>query len=329
MSLSFSPDLQAILKTSSEPYLSVSDQQVHQTLTADPLDYLSFCERRIQALAYKKDSISLPPKQLLEDTCRNGDFRSMPCITEHKGITTKTVKIVGTNLEQQKIPGQITVGKAFALHPIENYITHIFDACLLSSARTGVCAVLGQKLLYPELKNLCLVGSGRVGYYTAIYMLAANSIDKLTLVDSNIDAAIILKRELGNRYPDINIVIKDTIPKECDVISIATDSSKPLIFPDQTDAKLIISVGADTDSQSELSAHWSTYDLFVDTLDSAYFGDLRKWIREKRIDKNELTDLFTLISQESLPSRDSTKVYISTGSALFDNLTIAYLLEHL
>ena len=117
MSLSFSPDLQAILKTSSEPYLSVSDQQVHQTLTADSLGYLSFCERRIQAIAYKKAKMTLPPKQLLEDSYRNGDFRSMPCITEHHGVTTKTVKIVGTNLEQQNIPGQITVGKAFALHP--------------------------------------------------------------------------------------------------------------------------------------------------------------------------------------------------------------------
>jgi len=329
MSLSFSTDLQAILKTSLEPYLSVSDQQVHETLTADPLGYLSFCESRIQAIADKKDKMALPPKQLLEDSCRNGDFRSMPCITEHHGITTKTVKIVGTNLEQEKIPGQITVGKAFALHPIENYITHIFDACLLSSARTGICATLGQRLLCPELRSLCLIGCGRVGYYTAIYMLAANTIEKLTLIDLNFEAVEALKRELGNFFPNLNIEITDTIPKGCDVISIATDSAHPLISPDDSDAKLIISVGADTDSQSELSIHWSTYDLFVDTLDSAYFGDLQRWIREKRIEKNSLTDLFTMMSQDSPTLKGATKVYISTGSALFDNLTIAYLLEHL
>ena len=329
MSLSFSPDLQAILKTSSEPYLSVSDQQVHQTLTADPLGYLSFCERRIQAIAYKKAKMTLPPKQLLEDSYRNGDFRSMPCITEHHGITTKTVKIVGTNLEQQNIPGQITVGKAFALHPIENYITHIFDACLLSSARTGVCATLGQKQLHPELKNLCLVGCGRVGYYTAFYMLAANPIKKLTLIDSSVDAADTLKRELSNLYPNLNIIIEDTIPKDCEVISIATDSTHSLISPNETDAKLIISVGADTNSQSELSIDWSNYKLFVDTLDSAYFGDLQKWIREERIEKKDLTDLFSLMSRNSKPNINSKKVYISTGSALFDNLTIAYLIDNI
>ena len=92
---------------------------------------------------------------------------------------------------------------------------------------------------------------------------------------------------------------------------------------------MIISVGADTNSQSELSIDWSNYKLFVDTLDSAYFGDLQKWIREERIEKKDLTDLFSLMSGDSLAYIDYIKVYISAGSALFDNLTIAYLIDNI
>jgi len=84
---------------------------------------------------------------LFSDPGDAGDFRVMPCVVRRGGRVRKTIKVVGTNLAQQVVPGQITVGKALALHPVENFVTDLFEACLLSSARTGACAALALDLL--------------------------------------------------------------------------------------------------------------------------------------------------------------------------------------
>jgi ornithine cyclodeaminase/alanine dehydrogenase-like protein (mu-crystallin family) len=131
----------------------------------NPEDYYEYAKNTLLCIAAGKLSIELPPKQLFCDEDPASDFRIMPCIIKGKTNTRKTVKIVGTNIRQQLAPDQITVGKAFNMHPQENFISHIFDACILSSARTGICATLaayrvsfhcasdGSAVLLPSRKN--------------------------------------------------------------------------------------------------------------------------------------------------------------------------------
>ena len=323
-----STELQQVLKVNNEPLTCISDSQVHTLLSDNPITYLRFTLQRLSAIANGKAKMVLPPKQLLEDSQGQGDFRSMPCITEYQGETTKSVKVVGTNLRQIEIPKQITVGKALALHPQENYITHLFDACILSSARTGLCATIGQQLLCPDMQTLCIVGCGRVGYYSALYMLAASSVTELTLVDTNLEQAFALRHVLLQAYPDVQISVSDHICPTAQVISLATDSKSAILSPENTNAELVISLGADCDDQSELNEAWQDYDLFVDNKDSAHFGDLKRWQAAGKAQDNQLTDIFSLLRTEHKPSMRK-RAYISTGSALFDNLTIAFILQNL
>ena len=88
-----------------------------------------------------------------------------------------------------------------------------------------------------------------------------------------------------------------------------------------------MSLGADTDFQSELDPAWaSVADIFVDTMDSARFGDLGAWLKAGLICEDRLVDLFGVISK-GVERKGRQRVFVSTGSALFDNLTIGYLLE--
>jgi ornithine cyclodeaminase/alanine dehydrogenase-like protein (mu-crystallin family) len=88
-----------------------------------------------------------------------------------------------------------------------------------------------------------------------------------------------------------------------------------------------VSLGADIDSQSELDPAWARYaDIYCDSLDSLRFGDLRAWSEAGRIDAAEVTGLLECLRQ-SPPEPTRPRVFVSTGSALFDNLTAYYLLE--
>ena len=61
-------------------------------------------------------------------------------------------------------------------------------------------------------------------------------------------------------------------------------------------------------------------------MDSLNYGDLRQWVRAGRVSAHELTELLTLIREGCQAPVEQRRLFISTGSALFDNVTIGYLL---
>lgn len=65
--------------------------------------------------------------------------------------------------------------------------------------------------------------------------------------------------------------------RRCDTLVLATTSTSPLCAPDSCDAKLVISLGADSEDQHELHPFAGAADLYTDTMDSLHFGDLLAW----------------------------------------------------
>ncbi|MBI5040890.1 MAG: hypothetical protein HZB57_06745 [Gammaproteobacteria bacterium] len=319
------------LRLSPEPHRHVSEREVHALLSDRPADYLAFMRTRLEALASGALDLELPPKQLFTDPQRSGDFRVMPCVTRGPDTVTKTVKLVGTNLIQHVVPDQITVGRAFALHPRENFVTHTFEACLLSSARTGVCAALARTLLAPPAGSIGIVGAGRVGWYAAVYACATQPPRELRFCDRDSQRARTAAELLRELYPDIDVAATD-LATTCagDTLILATTAREPIVSPQDTRATLVISLGADTDDQRELDDAWAAaVRIYVDTQDSARFGDLRRWVDAGLLDSAQLTDIFSLLRSPDAQRSTNRRAFVSTGSALFDNLTIAYLLERL
>ncbi len=320
--------LDSVLRISPEPCCYLGENEVHRLLIAEPLAYYQFVRNELEDLALGRASMVLPAKQIFGDDGGKGDFRVMPCVTQNRDRLTKTVKIVGTNIRQQIVPDQITVGKACAIHPRENFITHIFEACLLSSARTGVCAAIAAGLLAPSSRSLTVVGAGRVGYYGARYIATALQLERISVADINQERAENCARLLAAELPGVEcLAVASPMPKESGIVFLATTSREPLCHPQETAAALVISVGADTDFQHELAPEWPAQaDIFVDTMDSLAYGDLKAWGKGKLL--GGVTDLLTLLRDGVRPTQKRS-LFISTGSALFDNLTIAYLLEKL
>jgi ornithine cyclodeaminase/alanine dehydrogenase-like protein (mu-crystallin family) len=322
--------LPGFLAPSPEKAVHWSDEWVHTQLVADAPGYIDFLDRAFEDLALGRLVAELPPKQILTDSRGNGDFRTMPCSTERSGRVCKTVKIVGTNLAQIKVPGQITVGQAYVLDSIENFITHTVDACLLSSARTGACAVLGARKL-GSYDSIGIVGCGRVGFYTALYAKAALPVRKLCLMDSDQNKARQLADYLNSIGLGRDVRIAETSLGEAlaqPVAVLATTSRTAIASPSNCQARLVVSLGADADDQSELAVEWTEVNdlaIVVDTHDSKRFGDLKAWSDMGKINQGRICDLASIYrNEQALAAR---ALFVSTGSALFDNLTLRYLLR--
>lgn len=142
------------VRISREPFEYVDEHTVHAVLTASPEAYISFIDRSLREISSGQRVVEQPGKWIFSKGRTGGDFRVMPCVVKNGASYMKTVKLIGTNTVQSQVPDQITVGKAFRIHPEENYVSHILEACLLSSARTGACATIAVKYLAPARRKI-------------------------------------------------------------------------------------------------------------------------------------------------------------------------------
>jgi len=322
-----------LLRPHPEPFEYLDERTVHEALAQQPADYMAGVLRGLKDISTGRASIDLPPKLIFGDPQTGGDFRVMPCVYRCGDQVVKTVKIVGTNTLQQRVPDQITVGKALCLDPHENFVTHVIEACLLSSIRTGACAATAIRLLAPQRRDVTVIGAGRVGYYIALCAATLDGVRRIVFRDTHPGRAQ-LAASMAQRHVTSPGIVFEAEPCGGDinteVLVLSTPSQAPLIGPQDTSAKLVVSTGADHELQHELKDGWATAgQVYVDSLDSAWVGDTRAWLAKGLIQKEDLTDLLTLVRQGPKPKTDRPQVFISTGSALFDNLTIGYLLKHL
>lgn len=321
--------LRRVLRVGREPYDYFDEWAVHRLLTENPAEYLRFVRKGLAEIADGRARLELPPKQIFSDPGAPSDFRVMPCVVRSESGTRKTVKLVGTNTRQETVPNQITVGKAFVIDAVENFVSQVFEACLLSSARTGACAAIGLDLLAPSRRSLGVVGAGRVGYYTALYAAAMGGIESVTLWDEDRERARQAAELLAGQLPSVRVAAgQNGNLADVEVLVLATTSTTPICGPDEVDAGLVVSLGADTDCQSELDSAWATVaDIYVDTQDCLRFGDLRAWRQAGLLAGPAPLDLFDLLRSGGPAVSGRRRLFISTGSALFDNLTIGYLLQ--
>ncbi|WP_440939961.1 hypothetical protein [Immundisolibacter sp.] len=316
--------LPAALQAHALPCRHWDEATVHRRLTADPAGYLAFARRYLADLAAGRAQLQMPPKQVLDDP-DGGDFRLMPCVVRRGQDALKTVKIVGTNRAQRRLPGQITVGELLVLDAAEQYVTDRLEACLLSSARTGLVAALALAALAPQARRIGIVGAGRVGYYAAIYCAAARTLERIELVDANTARAAETARALCDAGLPCRVAPR-TDPA-CDAWLLATTSARAFCAPPPSAPPVVLSLGADAAGQRELTDAWAgRAALWVDSADALNYGDLRAWRARGLIDGTAPPDLLALLAQPPAAAPGAWRLFISTGCALYDNLTAAYLL---
>lgn len=321
-----------------EPCTWFDDASCHAQLTDAPVAYLNALQGDLQGIADGELVIALPAKQIFADSfdecsppgSARGDFRIMPCVVRGPGRMTKTVKIVGSNFSRKVVRERMTVGRALYLDPLENFVHSEFAAFALSSARTGACAAIAHRLLHGG-RSVIVFGAGPVAWYAAFYLASDDRIDRLHLIDPDVDKAHRTFSALKYQFPRLQGRVLTSLAHtdDSEVAILATDSQTPFFHPAMSTARLVISLGADSDAQSELDPEWLDHaTLITDLKDSALIGDLKRWHDDQLLPGTPPFDLVSLMQMPTAPaSYHGRIVFISTGSALFDNLTIHYLLE--
>ncbi len=160
---------------------------------ADPIAYLDSLEAELRNIAFGSMELILA-EGVFEDGLGKGDFASCPAYTSRR-TRHKAVKLV-TNLTQRDVD-QVTVGK-HVLHPRN---TRVRRQCL-SSIRAA-CVALGVKLLAHQRRRMLFIGTGRVGYYSAVLCLALGQVESMRFSDAAEGRADALVGHLAGRHPAI------------------------------------------------------------------------------------------------------------------------------
>lgn len=319
--------LPAALWPQTVPCRHWDEATVHRRLCADPAGYLAFAADYLADLTSGRAQLQMPAKQVLDDP-DGGDFRLMPCVLRGPRGTLKTVKIIGTNRRQTVLPGQITVGELLVLDAAEQFVRERFDACLLSSARTGLVAALALARLAPRARRIAVIGAGRVGFYTALYCAARGTLEHIDIDIADRDPARAQAVAVALARQGLPCRPVPAADAGCDAWLLATTSEAPFCEPPPAAPAVVVSLGADAAGQRELTDAWAgRARLWVDSADAVNYGDLLAWRRRGLIDDAPPPDLLALLADPPASAVVAEqRLFISTGCALYDNLTAAYLL---
>lgn len=325
-------ELRPLLGLEAAPPRVLDGLQVHQLLTRQPLGYLRYLRRELDAVAAGREPVLAPPRQTFADPGAGGDFRVMPCVVGRHPRARKTVVVLGARAARQASGAPAAAGRACLLDPEENTVACTLDAAVLGSARAGATAALAAELLAEAGEAALVVGAGRVGLYCALYLAARGAAQRLVVADLQPLRARRVVDYLARWYPEARLEAADARSAAGDwsLVVTATDSTEPVYQPKRNPAPLVVSLGADTAWRRELPlALAGSWPVYVDSPDALRVGDLRHWRSRGLVRGDELMDLVTLVREGRKPRGEDPAVFVSVGSPLLDNLTIGYVMQAL
>ncbi len=317
--------LKHLLRLDDEPYIYVSDIDAHTILMNHTVSFMDHLFEFYERWGCSQEEVELPYKQVFSSRKSRGDFRVMPCSIEDRDL--KFVKIIGTNEEEKTIKDKISVGKALLIDQYDNYVYAILDVCAFSSFRTAAISVLAMRLAQTASDAIGIIGTGRIGFYTAYILhrwLGIRHVDVFEPNEGNYQKFL----TLCNHYiPQLTVRRKerDQLLQEAEAVFAATTSEKA--FMNSLNAghlKFVSSVGADADNLSEIDVSLlETHRLITDSIQSICLGDMKRW-KDKMVISDRISELKEYVSE---PVSSDKVLFISTGIALQDALVSQFIYE--
>jgi ornithine cyclodeaminase/alanine dehydrogenase-like protein (mu-crystallin family) len=320
----------AIMRLQAEPCLFFDDPRIHAALMDRVSAFMDLLEDFYVAWGDAEDLVAFPEKQVFTDPGLRGDWRTMPCtIRNYRGRVTKAVKVIGTNEEERVIRDKLEVGKALLLHPTDNFVQAIFDVCAFSAFRTAAISVLAWKHCAARAGEPAgIVGTGRVGFYTAVILAEWVGARALIVNDTDGGRCGQFQAALAARAGlEVRAVPLDELARESHAIFLCTTSAAPLLGARRAGAAAFVSsVGADADNLSELQPDILEGRILVsDSRQNISFGDMGRWAAAGLLDRERIVELRTVVGRGWRPPRPV--VFISTGVAVQDALVCQFLFD--
>ena len=322
-------EIESLLRIKEEPCVYINELQAHKTLITGCEEFMELLLNFYRTWANVGVDIDLPKKQVYAKQGIKGDLRLMPCFMHDEKL--KFVKVVGTNEEERTIKDKICVGKSFLVDYFDNYIYAIFDACVLSSFRTAAISALAFCLSTSSLSKIGLVGTGRIGFYTAYILYRWLGFCSFMVMDANEHHRMDFEALCRHYMPESEIHVRemDEVISTSEALFLSTTSTDPLLSAvNAKSLRFISSVGADADNLSELdSSLLATHRLLTDSMDSCCLGDMKRWINENMLSRSEVTDLRTVAGEEAF--EHPRNMFVSTGIAVQDLFVCRFVYEKL
>lgn len=316
-----------LLRLQDEEFVYFDELTIHDFLIKNCNDYMDFLFD-FYVCGLEKLNMQLPSKQLFYTPQIKGDYRIMPCNIDD--LQLKSVKVIGTNEENKTIKDKISVGKAFLVDYFDNYIYAMFDVCVLSSFRTAAISLIALKLLVEKNKTqkIGIIGSGRIGFYTAYILYKWLEIKEFNVYDENAQHQDNFYELVKIYMPDCSVRFENSenIYKESSVIFACTTSTKAILNSHNCQhIQYISSVGADANNLSEVDESiLTTHQLWIDFEQTKNLGDIKKW---KDSDK---TINYHCLSDDNKNVKIGKKIlFISTGVAFQDALSCYFIYKNL
>lgn len=320
-----------LLRLHAEPCVHFHELQIHQALMNNIHQSMDELESFYFAWQKNRRIVQMPRKLVFKTDGLKGDMRVMPCIIDSfKGEIIKAVKIIGTNEEERIIEDKIAVGKALLIDPTDNFVKGIFDVCALSSFRTAAISVLAFKHSVDDVhkQKTALVGTGRVGFYTASILQRWLGIKEMKIYDIDKERMDSFSKLFGSKVTIKKNSFRD-LCRSSSAVFLATTSSEPLLNARDTEnIQFISSVGADADNLSELHSDLYKKRMVIsESRQNVYFGDLNRWHKSGLFRKKDLLELRDVIGRYSF--KKQPVMFISTGTAIQDALICQFLFKKL
>jgi ornithine cyclodeaminase/alanine dehydrogenase-like protein (mu-crystallin family) len=264
------------------------EEDVEKIIFKDSKKYTEYLYNRIQEIS-KGLKIWVKPKIIYSDPINpgHGDVRPMTCFTDR----VKVIKVISTNPIRIRDP-KVSVGVLISLDYEENFPVSVYEASNLSSIRTAALAHVVINLTEKNYDDVLLIGDGAVGKY---FRSLAPRKSKIRVHDIKYSQKL-------EKY-------------EGQVIVSTTTSREAFLTHENSDFGLLISLGADTRFNFEISKSlMSSKDkIYVDTYDAQNVGDLYGFKKDIK------GDLFDLAKDKSCD------IFVSVGNPIMDALTVEYI----
>lgn len=250
-------------------------------------------------------------------------FLLMPCISGDYWVTKLVSFCPGNKLSGiPSIYGTVLVCDSVTGKPLA-----CMDGGSVTAMRTAAVSALGIKYLFrSQHGNLGIVGTGFQGLYQALFAASVIEIDKIWAYDPDDESFARFSSGLNSRLSGIKILRASdstAVAVNSDLIITATNSANP-VFNDEKSlftGKTFIGIGSYKPGFREFPEQLFRQidQLFVDTPDGMKeSGDLITPITNNWIDSRNIFPIEKLVSGEIEPSPNTTRLFKTVGSAIFD-----------
>ena len=264
----------------------------------------------------------LMPKRMHLDY-GNDTFLLMPCITDEYW-TTKLVSFCPGNkkLGRPSIYGTVVLNDTKTGEPLA-----IMEGGAITAMRTAAITAVGIKNLSPvHSHSLGIIGTGTQGVSQALFACGVREINEIWVYDQNKDNLKLFTDMLNSKYPKIKIIHaadSSEVVLKSEIIISATNSQYP-VFPDSKElftGKTFVGIGSYKPDCREFPEQLFRQldQIFVDSMDGKKeSGDLITPVQYNWISDNNIHPLGSLLSGIVVPTANTTRLFKTVGSAIFD-----------